>query len=171
MGFRLALGLAAAPAATGRGALRRPRGGPILLQMHPAWLWTACVLLAPAVQAGSWFRVTGPGTPAYPAVEVDLASIAAPLGPVEAILRVTYARPVQHPSGFRFRSFEALVRYRCTNGGLHPLLATYHAGPHGTGAQTGFENALTREGVHRQFLAALPPHARAALSRAACAQS
>lgn len=139
--------------------------------MHHAWLWTACLVLAPVVQAGSWFRVTEPGSPRFPVVEVDLASIHVPLGQVEALLRVTHARPQRHPMGFRYRSFEAVVRYRCSQGELRPLAVTYFSGPNGAGGEVGAETDLRREGVRANLMAALPAHTRASLLRAGCAMN
>jgi hypothetical protein len=132
---------------------------------------TPCfLLLAAAAWAahGTWLNVLPVGVPPSPLVEVDLASLhPGPMG-TEATLRVTRAAPVQQGGGLRYRSFVAVVRFRCADRLLEPIAVSYHAGPRGAGPELASESDLTADGISPGLLDPLASGTRGSLLKAAC---
>jgi hypothetical protein len=131
------------------------------------------LLLAAAASAatGTWLNVLPVGVAPSPLVEVDLASLhQGPLG-TEATLRVTRAAPVRRDSDLHYRSFVAVVRFRCADRLLEPIAVSYHAGPRGSGAELAAESDLTGDGISPGLLEPLASGTRGSLLKAACGQA
>jgi hypothetical protein len=127
----------------------------------------ALLTAAPAAQAEQWFALTGTD-PSSTLVEVDLPSVRLRGSTGEAVIRVTLSTRHPHPAGFGYQSFVATAQIDCHKQEVSLASAAYYALAAGQGMRVGADSTGRQQGMPRHLLDAIPPHARQALTKAAC---
>lgn len=123
-----------------------------------------------AAHASEWFALnSGDYAPVATLVEVDLSTIRLRAGTGEAVIRVTHDPPQAHASGFAYRSFIATAQIECQRQSVSLVSAAYFAQPRGQGSRLAADSSGRESGMPTRLLESIPPHARQALLRAACA--
>lgn len=125
---------------------------------------------AAVAQANEWFSLnSGDYAADATLVEVDLSTIRLRAGTGEAVIRVTHDPPQRHAGGFSYRSFIATAQVECQRQNVSLVSAAYFSLPRGQGSRLAADSSGRESGMPTRLLESIPPHARQALLRAACA--
>jgi hypothetical protein len=130
----------------------------------------AGLVLTAAAQASTWLALNSRDIPPHHTlVEVDLSTLRLRSGTGEAVLRVSHDPAQAHPAGFSYRSFIATAQIDCQRQSVSLVSAAYFQGAAGQEPRLGADSSGREAGMPLRLLESIPPHARQALLRAACA--
>ncbi|MHB1124642.1 MAG: surface-adhesin E family protein [Ramlibacter sp.] len=141
------------------------------MKIQTRWAGIAAALLAAApCWPAQWFAVGGPREAASgPLVEVDLETLGPRRRGGEAVIRVSYAAPLAHEDGFRYRSFVGNAQFDCQRRIISLTSAAFYQLPQGQGERLGADSAGSASGMPASLLDSIPARERQALLRASCA--